>query len=161
VGLLEADRAGELHSCLQDCSRLSWDTPERPYVAVATREGMLVNQHLGEAGRFQIWGQDNGAYRLIEERQAPAPGGGGGRWLALAELLHDCRAVLVNAVGETPRAILEESGVRPVEMDGFIQLGLEAVFAGGDLTALKGRKGGLGRACCGGGRGAGPGGGCG
>ncbi len=162
VGLLGEDRSTEFGSCLSACSRAVPAAESRPYVAVATLEGMLVNQHLGEAARFQIWGAGSDGFTLVEERPAPAPGTGGQRWFDLARVLHDCRAVLVSALGDTPRAILTESGVTPVEMSGFIERGLAAVFQGGDLATLKGRTGGLTRACCTGRRdGAGPGGGCG
>ncbi len=157
VGLLEADRAEELRGCLAACAQLPPPLAmDRPYVAVATQEGVLVNLHLGEAPSFQIWGrQETGGFRLLEERPAPPPGGGGQRWWALAQLLHDCRAVLVNALGETPRAILTEAGTLPLEMTGFIEMGLEAVYEGGGAAFLKARRGGLARGCPGKGLGSG------
>jgi nitrogen fixation protein NifB len=82
-------------------------------------------------------------------------GGGGRRWLALAEVLKDCRAVLVSGVGDTPRAILEESGVPPVVMEGLIRQGVAAVYEGIDPAAFGTRRE---RACrrgCGGGEGCG------
>lgn len=145
VGLLGQDRTDEMRGCLSACTQLAPPPPAgRPYVAVATREGLLVNQHLGEATSFQIWGEAEDGFRLIEERPAPPPGGGGDRWWALVELLKDCRAVLVSAIGETPRAILSESGVTVLEMQGLIELGLEAVYQGRPIPFLKARKAGLG-----------------
>jgi len=141
VGLLTDDRTEELRGCLADCARLPPRPEEyRPYVAVATLEGLLVNQHLGEARRLQIWGQEKDQYTLIEERNAPEPGGGVQRWLRMASLLHDCRAVLVSGIGETPFAILKESGIKPVEMHGFIFSGLDALFGYAPLLALKARR---------------------
>jgi nitrogen fixation protein NifB len=46
----------------------------------------------------------------------------------------------------------------PVVMEGFIDQGLQVIYRGGDLSALKTRRRGLG-GCCGGGA-HGPGGGC-
>ena len=89
----------------------------------------------------------------MEERPAPLPGAGGDRWFAMAEILKDCRAVLVSALGETPEAILTEAGVVPIEMSGFIEVGLSRIYSGEPLTSLKGRKGGLTRACNGKGQG--------
>jgi len=158
VGLLDDDRSEEFRSCLSECSRtLTLETDGRPYVAVATLEGMLVNQHLGEAHRFQIWAHDEEGYQLVDERPAPEPGAGIARWLALADTLKDCRALLVSALGETPRQILMENQVVPVEMSGFIQLGLDAIYQGRDMSVLKGRRLGCGKgAGC-----SGDGGGCG
>jgi nitrogen fixation protein NifB len=144
VGLLDHDRSGEFRQCLTDCSQTyDVETENRPFVAVATLEGILVNQHLGEADRFQIWGPSEAdGYTLIEDRPAPERGGGIDRWLAVAELLHDCRAVLVSGVGETPRQALAENGILPVEMSGFIRMGLETVYGNGNTVVLKGRRGG-------------------
>jgi nitrogen fixation protein NifB len=157
VGLLDEDRTGEMRGCLSACAQLAPPAPpERPYVAVATREGVLVNLHLGEAASFQVWGPgEPGSYRLIEERPAPPVGGGEQRWWAMAETLKDCRAVLVSAVGELPRAILTEAGVPPLEMAGFIEMGVQSIYSGGPLMSLKGRHGGLARACPGKGSGQG------
>jgi nitrogen fixation protein NifB len=147
VGLLEEDRSAEFASCLEECAgSLELTTEGRPYVAVASLEGVLVNQHLGEAATFQVWGPDAAGlgFRLVEEREAPPKGGGVDRWRTLAGVLSDCRAVLVSGVGEGPRAILTEEGVLPVEMSGFVDLGLQAAYAGTDVGALKRRRVGAG-----------------
>jgi nitrogen fixation protein NifB len=141
VGLLGSDHAAEWRSCLESCSQVSSASlAHRPYVAVATQEGVLVNQHLGEAAQFQVWGVTTDGYGFIEERSAPKPGTGTQRWLALTEILKDCRAVLVSGCGERPREVLTASGITPVEMSGFIETGLRTVFQGGQLRALQGRK---------------------
>ena len=80
VGLLCADLSAELGGELRRCARTLPESLERPYVAVATREGMLVNQHLGEAYRLQIWARDGSGFKLVEERAAPEPGCGPRRW---------------------------------------------------------------------------------
>jgi nitrogen fixation protein NifB len=115
---------------------------------VATREGVLVNLHLGEAASFQIWGERDGGFEMKEERPAPRPGSGADRWWAMAETLQDCRAILVSAMGDTPLAILSEAGVEPVVMNGFIEMALAAIYGGGDLSALKGRRAGVAGGCC-------------
>lgn len=146
VGLLDDDRTDEFRGCLSECaSTLPLKTDGRPYVAVATLEGMLVNQHLGEAHRFQIWSKEDDGYHLVDERPAPEPGAGATRWFELADTLKDCRAILVSALGESPRQILMESHVVPVEMSGFIQLGLDAVYQGRDVSVMKGRRLGCGK----------------
>ena len=74
VGLLDDDRSAELRGCMESCTQPSAaDVSRRPYVAVATLEGALVNQHLGEAHRFQIWEQSVSGFNLVEERDAPEP----------------------------------------------------------------------------------------
>ncbi|MEW6381217.1 MAG: nitrogenase cofactor biosynthesis protein NifB [bacterium] len=161
VGLLNEDRTQELRDCLTACSALPLNPDEdRPYVAVASREGTLVNLHLGEAAQFMIFGQAGKGFSLMETRPGPQPGSGQARWQALVHTLRDCRAVLVSGIGESPKTVLEKAGIRPVEMYGFIEQGLEAVFHNGDLRGLKARrisctraagcsKSGSGAGCCG------------
>jgi nitrogen fixation protein NifB len=147
VGLLDDDRSLEFRAVLSECSTTySVGSDGKPYVAVATMEGVLVNQHLGEAERFQIWGQSQDGYSMLEERKAPEKGTGIKRWYALAEALNDCRAVLVSGIGDTPRKLLEESKILPVEMNGFIKVGLEAIYNNDNPALLKGRRNGCGRA---------------
>ncbi|MFZ2448508.1 MAG: radical SAM protein [Syntrophobacteraceae bacterium] len=140
AGLLEKDRGKELLGSFLCGSK----EKNRPHVAVATLEGMLVNMHLGETHKFQIWTKTETGFACIEERDSPEPGGGPSRWRDLAEILHDCRAVLVSGIGDTPRKILSSRGIQPIEMNGFIAMGLDAVYGGGRLEALKARRAG----CC-------------
>lgn len=140
VGLLDDDRTEEFRSCLSACTSMKPQPADRrPYVAVATHEGILINQHLGEAASFQIWEPDGNGYRKVEDRPAVQAGGGLKRWHQLARLLGDCRAVLVSGIGETPAEVLKSSGVRPVEAAGFIEEGLRVVYEGKTTTRLKGR----------------------
>ena len=142
VGLLDDDRTEEFRSCLSACSTLKpVPAAERPYVAVATEEGILVNKHLGEARSLQIWEQANGnGFRLVEERATPSAGGGIKRWHQLARILGDCRAILVSGVGQTPYDILCKSGTKPVEAAGFIEEGLASVYENRNTAFLRGRK---------------------
>lgn len=158
VGLLCNDRSGELGGVLASCGKLPpQGQDDRPHIAVATREGMLINQHLGEAKRFQIWGKDgHGAFRLVEERQAPTAGCGPSRWEDLAKVLFDCRAVLVGAIGDAPRKILTERGVLPAACSGFIEDALRLAYGEsgvGGLEQLRAKQGGLSKPCCGAGDG--------
>jgi nitrogen fixation protein NifB len=117
--------------------------PTRPYIAVATLEGMLVNQHLGEAARVLVFKADPGTSsgcKFVEVRKTPEPGSGTARWTELADLLHDCRAILVSAAGPQPKRALEDHGVAVVEMEGLVEEGLRAVFAGQPIPAALARR---------------------
>ncbi len=156
VGLLGEDRSEELRECLTQCAGLSIDLAGRPYVAVATMEGMLVNQHLGEAYRLQIWSRTEQGFHCIGERMAPEPGGGPLRWKQLAEILKDCRALLVAGIGETPANALAQAGVKPIEIGGFIEPALAAVYSNSGLKEFKSRRPGgcsKGHGCSGAGQG--------
>jgi nitrogen fixation protein NifB len=141
VGLLGDDRTEEFRSCLSACSSIRPIPSEnRRYVAVATQEGVLINQHLGEARIFHIWEQAEGLYRKVEEREAPAAGGGIKRWHQVARVLGDCRAILVSGFGQTPYDILSKSGIKPIEAAGFIEEGLKTVFENRSTDVLRGRR---------------------
>ncbi len=115
----------------------------RPYVAVASREGALVNMHLGESARILVFGRDEktpSGFKFIEIRRTPEPGGGRSRWVELADHLHDCRAFLVNASGSKPKEVLEGRGIAVIEMEGLIEEGLSAVYSEKPLPATLKRR---------------------
>jgi nitrogen fixation protein NifB len=110
---------------------------QRPFIAVSSIEGVLINQHLGEADRFLIYGMDdNGEALLVDSRTAPPTGGGQQRWEALAELLHDCRTVLVNGAGDSPKKVLNAHGIEVLVIEGVIEEAVNGVFTGQDLKHL-------------------------
>lgn len=144
VGLIDQPMTAEDHASLAAFARPSAaDAAARPYVAVASEEGMLVNQHLGEAARVLIFKQDAetaSGFKFLEVRRAPEPGAGPARWSDFAAVLHDCRAFLVSAAGPQPRRALEEYGIKIVEMEGMIEDGLTAVFKDEPLPASLARR---------------------
>ncbi|MCB9495853.1 MAG: radical SAM protein [Fibrobacteria bacterium] len=156
VGLLEDDKSADFR-VLMDQAREE-TAANRPYVAVASQEGVLVNLHLGVADRFRIYEKTEDGFRQVGERVAPAAGSGESRWEELALILSDCRAVLTMAAGEAPRKALESTGVSVCEMEGLIDDALEMVWSGENLAQLRARRNGLGSSCgCGKVRGAGTG----
>lgn len=132
AGLLGDDNAELVDQALRDASALPLHPEQdRPYVAVATLEGILVNQHLGEADEFAIFArQSDGALRHVENRPAPVPGGGDTRWSELAERLHDCRALLCAASGQRPKIVLGGHGIRVLIAEGLIEEAVDAVYSG-------------------------------
>lgn len=130
------------------------ESADRPYIAVATCEGWLVNQHLGEASALTIFGKTDAGWQAVEMRPTPAAGLGVKRWLDLADLLKDCRAVLASGIGSSPREVLSGKGLLVLEMEGLIEEGLEAVYDHREIPAhLKRRFAGCGAACGGNGQG--------
>ena len=109
---------------------------EGPYVAVATLEGMLVNQHLGEAQLLQIYEFDKDHASVIEQRLTPKSGGGAKRWRELAGILHDCRTLVVNGIGENPKQILSDTGLEIIVVEGMIEEVVTGIFKGEDLKHL-------------------------
>lgn len=104
--------------------------PRPPRVAVASQEGVLVNQHLGEARELSIYERRESGFVFLETRPAPEVGTGTERWTTLAELLADCSQVLVSSVGPKPKRVLGEQGLEVHETDGLIDDALEALHEG-------------------------------
>lgn len=146
VGLLGEAPSDGLMAALKNCQHLKVLEPRgqkvshRPFVAVASLEGVLVNQHLGEAYQVLVYGEKHGRFGLIEARQTPEPGGGMQRWSELAATLSDCRAVLVSGVGQRPKKVLANSGVEVIECEGVIDEAVRAVFAGESLNHMAVRR---------------------
>ncbi len=157
-GLLNEGSAEESLSVLRAAAELTIPTTRaaRPNIAVATREGLLINDHLGEAASFAVFAPQGSGFCLVENRAAPPAGGGPSRWRDLAAGLADCRAVLVAGVGPSPRRTLELSGLRVVEAEGLIEDALEPLFRDAPLPASMARRfEGCGNGCGGTGQGCG------
>ena len=110
----------------------------RPFIAVSSIEGVLINQHLGEADRFLIYGLEptTGECVLVDARTAPPAGGGQQRWEALADSLDDCRALLVNGAGDSPKKVMKAKGIEVMVLEGVIEEAVYGVFTGQDLKHL-------------------------
>jgi nitrogen fixation protein NifB len=142
VGLLGDDTFldEEINSDIMMPENENTISKERPYVAVASMEGVLVNQHLGEAENLLIYKRENGITTLIEKRETPVPGSGIERWKQLGNLLKDCNSLLVNGIGGNPEKVLTESGVKIFVLDGVIDEAVNRIIEGGDINHLVKRK---------------------
>jgi nitrogen fixation protein NifB len=146
VGMLGEMPSQELMATLKNCQHLEVLEPRgqrvsnRPYVAVASLEGVLVNQHLGEAYQVLVYGEKEGRIGLVDTRQTPEPGGGASRWEKLADSLSDCRAILVSGVGSSPKQVLGSNGIEVIECEGIIDEAVRAVFAGESLNHMAVRR---------------------
>ena len=161
VGMLGDSPDASLMKKLQAFEKMSISSnkttdPERAHVAVASMEGVLVNQHLGEASKLLIYEKTNGAINLKEARRLPPKGGGDQRWKQVADILADCQALLVSGVGDNPLKALSKSGIDVYQIEGLIDEAVQGAFAGSDLRHMIRRTtAGCGMGCSGGGGGCG------
>ncbi len=138
AGLLGKDST-EAMELLSEAAKVRIDKGDmdaRPYVAVASNEGILVNQHLGEADRLYIFKETPNGYKLVNQRVTPPKGNGDKRWEELGDILSDCRAILVGGVGPKPSKILGKSGLQVIEMSGLIDQGMDSVYKGTELRTV-------------------------
>jgi nitrogen fixation protein NifB len=154
AGLLGEGPNQELVSLLASAAAGKLAPAERTRIAVASEEGLFVNQHLGEANEFHIYEETASGPRLVAKRPAPEEGGGTERWRELGETMADCRAVFVSGAGRAPRSALEHSGLAVIEMYGLISEALDSYFHAGEIPRGMARKfEGCGKACSGSGGG--------
>lgn len=158
AGLIGQSLDGGISKLLDDASKYT-QAEKRPYVAVASREGLFVNQHLGEARILWIYGRGkDGGVCLIDKRKTPPSGAGDRRWADMADLLKDCGTVLAEGVGPNPLSVLESTGLRVLTMEGMIAEGVGAIIKGEEVPKMLLRTAGrcgLGKACQGTGMGCG------
>jgi nitrogen fixation protein NifB len=135
AGMLGEDHSAELNACPAPAAVESPTHPaqRRTCVAVASWEGLLINQYLGEAASLRVYRRTDLGYEFLEDRHTPAVGAGDARWHHLADILADCHSVLVAGAGERPRQILSTSGVNVLEVEGLIADTLETFHRQGDI----------------------------
>jgi len=81
-------------------------------IAVAGRDGSTINEHFGQADGFLIYDVDESGARLQERREiASHAQGDEDRRDTIRRMLGDCRALLVQRVGEAPKEMMAKVGV--------------------------------------------------
>lgn len=139
AGLLGHDNT-EMMNLIRQFSTFNQDvdqTGKRHRVAVASNEGLLVNLHLGEARKVYIFEKSRNGYHFVEMRSTPLQGKGMERWRELADkTLIDCQAILVAGIGENPMKIMQEKGIRVIQMSGLIDAGLDAIYLNFPLKTI-------------------------
>jgi len=142
VGLLGQDKYAEFSSCLNACATNAPTHPSqrRQNIAIASWEGVLINQHLGEATHLWIYKPTPAGYEFVESRPAPASGAGGQRWVNLSETLHDCRLILCASCGPSPRTALAATGIQVLELEGLISDATHAIHRGQPLQSMQRKK---------------------
>jgi nitrogen fixation protein NifB len=129
AGLLGHDHTAAMDMIGQFSTMVVNRSEGRSRVAVASNEGLLVNLHLGEARKVYVFEQSPNGYHFVEIRNTPSAGKGMERWKELAgRTLVDCQAILVAGIGETPMKVMQQNGIRVIQMGGLIDTGLDAVY---------------------------------
>ena len=99
------------------------NTEQKTYTfAVASKAGLLVDEHFGHAEEFHIYRNCGDEIRLFEKRPVNKYCGGeevcdpeDAKIEKLIKTIEDCDAVLVLRIGHTPLKALEEKGIVVVQ----------------------------------------------
>jgi len=132
VGLLGQQNSEQTSFALQ-YAKIQPTFALKPYVAVASSDGVSINKHLGEVDSLWIYGKKNGKTELIEKRPIINKEGEG--WKAVADTIHDCEALLVLGVGRIPFDFLKKKGVYVEAVDGLVSDAVDALFDGKPIPA--------------------------
>jgi nitrogen fixation protein NifX len=98
-------------------------------VAVASNDGITVDEHFGRAAAFRIYDvHEDGTIAFIENRaivpQGQAPAGTGHRSEAAVEQLRDVNAVLAAQIGPGSQSALQQRGIHSFALGGSIEKAL-------------------------------------
>ena len=89
-----------------------------PRYAVATKEGIAINEHFGHAKRFVVYEIINGSCHLLEKREVSHYCLGGhsdkSALRGILETIKDCTAVFVAKIGDGPTEKLSAQGIRAI-----------------------------------------------
>ncbi|MBI5788281.1 MAG: dinitrogenase iron-molybdenum cofactor biosynthesis protein [Candidatus Schekmanbacteria bacterium] len=105
-------------------------------IAIASRDSRLI-YHFGQADRFLIYEISGNQCRYLETRDTvpvcsgePQTIGHNNNISTAADLIADCRAVLVTRIGEGAAEILRAKGIKPREVSPFIDAALKQYSEG-------------------------------
>ena len=96
-------------------------------IAVASTDGITVNEHFGKAERFLIYELSADSLEMIEERGIeplsvgdPKHGFDKLKFTRIADQISDCKKVYVVKIGDKPAEELTNLGIEPVVFEGTI-----------------------------------------
>jgi len=119
VGTLDNDES--INYQMKQAANVTVIKKERQRFAVATKSGMLVDQHFGHAQEFYIYESDGKTANFIEKRNVDKYCNGPDvcedkvdKIESILQTIKDCNAVLALRVGESPSRRLEALGIRIV-----------------------------------------------
>jgi len=135
VGLIGEENTQKNIELLQ-ISAQSGIASSLPYIAVASRDGLFVNLHLGEATQVRIYKPSERRSTLVDIRNIASEAGGAARWLSMIDKLKDCCGILVSGAGATPRKIFAHQGITVAIVEGVIEEALGATAKGSDLMFM-------------------------
>lgn len=98
-------------------------------VAVASSDGITVNEHFGKASSFFIFDIKYDLIKLIEERKTipicETNGHAEEKIDKTIKLISDCKVLLVSKIGMGPELALQEKGIKVFEVSMNINKALE------------------------------------
>ncbi|HWT77016.1 MAG TPA: nitrogenase cofactor biosynthesis protein NifB [Mobilitalea sp.] len=134
IGTLDHDQSIEFNTChkeiqiaagsineAQDCKDMNAEDEATPdiQVAVATKSGMIVDQHFGQVSEFYVYQYSKGNAVFLEKRPVNKYCTGAAdcderseKMELIIQTVADCDAVIAMRIGDAPRSRLSEKGIK-------------------------------------------------
>jgi MoaA/NifB/PqqE/SkfB family radical SAM enzyme len=120
AGTLDNDISLSLNCGAKPPAKVKHPLANRPLrFAAASKNGYLVDQHFGHTMAFYVFEYSDGQVHFFERREIPPYCFGPEQcrdheetMKAILSTVEDCSGVIAVRIGETPRAILAEKGIR-------------------------------------------------
>ncbi len=97
-------------------------------IAIATTDGLTVDEHFGRAKKFLVYNVTPTIFDLVMEKVVEPYSTGqkdhtfdDGRLQKVATALSGCEKVFITKIGDEPAAALKEAGIEPVVYSGLIR----------------------------------------
>ena len=97
-------------------------------IAIATTDGLTVDEHFGRAKKFLIYNVTATSFDLVMERVVEPYATGekehtfdADRFQEVAKTLTDCKKVFITKIGEEPANALKKEGIEAVVYSGPIR----------------------------------------
>lgn len=131
-------RADAVGTLAQDNLKKAPSVPETMLqIAVATRSGIAVDQHFGQASEFYIYEYINGNVKLKEKRPVSRYcngqedcDNGEDKIGRMIQTISDCNAILALRIGDAPKSLLKEKGIQVFTDYDLIEDAIKKVFQG-------------------------------
>ncbi len=124
IGTLENDRSIEFHAChkvevIEKTTENAGCKAKKIQVAVATKSGMVVDQHFGQVSELYVYEYFDGSAKFIEKRSIDKYCVGkmdcDGKEDKISLIIHtiaDCDAVIAMRIGDSPKMQLQQKGIQ-------------------------------------------------
>jgi predicted Fe-Mo cluster-binding NifX family protein len=117
IGTLENDVSLDFRNCTSSCGKEKKRKTQK--FAVASKSGMLVDQHFGHANDFYIYESDGENVRFSEKRNVPRYCAGNevcedeeNKIDTIIKVISDCNGILALRIGDSPSKKLLEKGLK-------------------------------------------------
>ncbi len=133
VGTLDNDVSVDLKAFFEEEKAKEAAAAAPVKFAVASKSGINVDLHFGKAAEFYIYNFEKGEIRFVEKRNVDKYCSGNdecddhdSKIAKIVSAIGDCKVVLAMRIGESPKELLSEKGIRAISTFANIETAIQA-----------------------------------